>query len=153
MGFWSSTRKVLGHAVDLRADRWLDYEGLKRSTVYILSQTKKLFTPETAHKSESFEEAVDRLDLSPQALSEQSDRYNYIAIFFLITTAALLAYALLTVLLGNWLGAGITFALSLYSLSLAFRFHFWHFQISQRKLGCSVRDWARCIPLIKQFCH
>ena len=110
MGFWNATGKALGHIVDLRVDRWIDYEGLKRSTVYIFSQTKKLFTPETTNKSESFEEAVDRLDLTPRALSEQSDRYNYIAIFFLIITAALLAYALLTALLGNW---GVAYAIGL----------------------------------------
>lgn len=150
MGFWKKTGRVLGHAVDCRVDRWMDLKELKRTTLYFWNQGKRLFKPSSTTQPETFEEAVKRLQLNAESLQQQKKRYQYLCIFFLVMAAALLIYMSIIAKLGNLKGATICFALALYALSHAFRFHFWCFQITQKKLGCKGREWlAHTIPFIK----
>jgi intracellular multiplication protein IcmV len=144
MGLWRATKKTLGHAVDLRFDRWLDLASLGATTRYIWQQVKYLFVskPLVEHP-ETFEEAIDRLELSPEALSQQSQAFKFLALFFLSAALALLCYAFFVLYLGNWMGAIISFSLAIYAGSLAFRFHFWYFQITEKKLGCNIREWIK----------
>lgn len=150
MGFWKGTKKVIGHVVDVRVDRWIDFETFKESTLYFSSQLKNLFTIKKAENPESFENAVDRMALSPEVLAKQSQRFLKLCLFFLLMTAALIIYAIVLLNIKNWMGGIICLSLSLYALSLAFRFHFWHFQISQKKLGCNIREWCRVMSPIKR---
>lgn len=143
MGFWKTTKKTVGHVVDLRFDRWLDLASLGNTATYVWKQVKYLFSAKTLERPETFEEAVTRLDLAPEALAQQSQAFKFLAVFFLSSGIALLIYAIFTLLIGNWMGACISFALALYAASLAFRFHFWYFQITQKKLGCNIREWIK----------
>ena len=145
MGLWKGTKKVVGHMVDVRVDRWIDLTSLQNSTRYFWDRTKSLFSIQTAEHPESFEEAVDRMGLSPETVTKQSERFLRLSLFFVLMTTALLIYTIILYHLKNWTGMGICTSLSLYALSLAFRFHFWHFQISQKKLGCHVWEWCRLI--------
>ncbi len=147
MGFWSRTKKIVGHAVDLRFDRWADLEGIKRTSVYLWRQAKYLFTPQKSQYTETFEAATERLALSDQELSEQALRYRSLFILFLIITSLLILYASIIAICGNWMGGIISVALSTYSLALAFQFHFWHFQITHKKLGCSIQEWYQSLRL------
>ena len=150
MGFWRKTGKVLGHAVDIRVDRWLSFEELKKSSSYFWRHTKQLFKTSPPGQPETFEEAVSRLNLTPKELRLQKKRYQYLLYLFLSMAAALLIYTVIIANLGNLKGAAITLALAIYALSNAFRFHFWCFQISQKKLGCKGKEWLRyTIPFIK----
>ena len=145
MGLWKGTKKVVGHVVDVRVDRWVDFTSLQNSTCYFWERAKSLFSIKTAEHPESFEEAIDRMALSPETIVKQSERFLRLALFFVLMTMALVIYAIVLYRLKNWTGMGICLSLSLYALSLAFRFHFWHFQISQKKLGCDVWEWCRLI--------
>lgn len=150
MGLWKGVKKVIGHMVDVRVDRWVDFTSVKNSTYYYWKQSKKLFTIQQIEHGESFEEAIDRMALSPEALTAQSQNFLRLSFFFLLMTIALVIYAIILYHLNNWVGAIITFSLSLYALSLAFRFHFWHVQISTRKLGFNLWQYARLILPIKR---
>lgn len=150
MGFWKGTKKVVGHMVDVRVDRWIDFVTLKTSTLYFSAQLKNLFTIKKAENPESFEDAVDRMALSPEDLAKQSQRFLKLSLFFLLMTAALIVYAVALFKLKNGVGGVICLSLSLYALSLAFRFHFWHFQISQKKLGCGIWEWCKVMSPIKR---
>ncbi len=143
MGFWRKTGKVLGHAVDFRVDRWLDWEGLRKSSLYFWYHGKRLFKPKPPADPESFEEAVERLNLTSEALTTQKKRYQYLSFLFLAMAIAIFVYATFITTLGNWRGAILSFALAVYALSQAFRFHFWYFQITQKKLGCAPSEWLR----------
>lgn len=145
MGLWKKTTSLLGHVVDFRVDRWVDLSYLKKSSAYYVEESKRLFTAQQPQQEEEFEEAVLRLALSPEDLSQQSKRYAYMAVLFIAIGALIFSYALLLVFLKNWMGSIICFALTLYALTLAFRSHFWHFQMSQKKLGCSVSEWFKSL--------
>lgn len=149
MGLWKGTKKTVGHMIDLRVEQWVDFSTFKNMNLFLWDHLKTLFTIKKTQHPENFEEAVDRLALSKEALTKQSKRYLKLSLFFLLMTAALIIYALVLYKWHNWMGTIICFSLSLYALSLAFRFHFWHFQISQEKLGCSVWEWYHVMSSIK----
>jgi intracellular multiplication protein IcmV len=152
MKLWKKTTKVLGFVVNFRVDQWLDLPGIKNTTRYFWQQGKDLCKIPQPQRSESFEEAVVRLGLTPELLNLQKKRYFSLFLFFIVFAVGLLAYTAFLVIAGNKMGALVSFSLILYTLSLAFRHHFWYFQISRKKLGCGIQEWldSRIVPLEKE---
>jgi len=141
MSLWQKTAKAVGVVVNLQIDQWLDLQGLKKTTRYFFQQGKQLFKVQQAQYAESFEEAVHRLELTPELLNLQKKRYLSLSLFFLVIVLALFGYTIFLIMAGNKMGALTTLALAFYAGSMVFRFHFWYFQISQKKLGCAMREW------------
>ncbi len=150
MGFWKTTRKIVGHVIDIRVDRWVDFEYHKKTLRYLRDEWKRLFSHQKPTRSEEFDEAVQRLSLTPDDLATQTQRFRYLAWLFIVLSLALLAYACVIGSNGNWTGTIISVSIAFYALTLAFRFHFWYFQMSQRKLGCTVQEWMRSLSPIKR---
>src|SRR5476651_459176 len=107
MGLWKGTKKVVGHVVDVRVDRWIDFTSLLSSTCYFWEITKSLFSIKTSEHPESFEEAIDRMALSPDTVAKQSERFLRLSLFFVLMTMALVIYAIVLYRLKNWAGMGI----------------------------------------------
>jgi len=143
MGFWRGVTKTVGYVVDLRFDRWIGIKSLKNTAGYFTQQTKILFKIQKAHTNESFEEAVDRLGLTSEDLQQRSQQYSALVYLFLLFSTLILLYGIYIYRQGNWMGGLMCFSLILYSLSCAFRFHFWNFQIKHQKLGCTFMDWLK----------
>lgn len=140
MGFWSGTKKVTGHLVSVRADKWISYPYLKSTLLHMGFILKSLVKPEHARIEESFEEALVRLNLSPEDLACKAKELNRWRVLFLGLAVGLLGYAVYTVTQHNWMGTLMTFTLMLYALSQSFRFHFWHYQLQQQRLGCTLKE-------------
>lgn len=147
MGILRKIGNGLGHIFDFRVDRWLNLKLIKDNTTYYLQETKRLFSVEQPEHLDEFDDAVNRLDLSPEFISNQAKRYLYLAAFFLVCSGLLLSYGVFLILQSNLMGSLICFALTFYALTCAFRFHFWYFQIKQRKLGCSIQEWIKSFHL------
>jgi intracellular multiplication protein IcmV len=143
MGLWRKVKNGLGYIVDFRVDKWLDVELLKKQTNYYLQTTKQLFKIQKPTQAESFVEAAKRLNLSPEALEEQAQRYWFYAIIYLISAIGIFFYAAIIVCLGNWMGFSICSALLIFALTQSYRYHFWYFQIKQQKLGCDFQEWLQ----------
>lgn len=143
MGFWRGIGKVAGQIVDIRADRWMGLKSLKNNAFFFLDQAKQLFHMQEATRSETFEEAVERLELTPEMLQLQSKRFTVLTVLFLGAAFLVGLYSIFLLFHNNWMGAFISLSLMIYALSCAFRFHFWRFQIQQKKLGCTVREWFK----------
>lgn len=141
MGLLKKIKSGLGHIFDFRVDRWVDLRYLKKSSDYYLQETKRLFTLQKAEHDENFAEAAERLTLSEKELDEQAKRYAYMAVLFLGIGLLFLIYGTLLVIWKNWMGSIISFSMTLYAFALAFRAHFWFFQISQKRLGCTASEW------------
>lgn len=142
MGVLKSTGKILGVFINVRVDQWIGLSDHIQNTKYIASQAKNLFSPEEASRTESFEDAMVRLNITEEQL-ESSDKYFTFLIRLYIFMALLItAYSLYQMLIvKSALSTIMTFSLVLYALANSFRYHFWRFQIRSRKLGCSFRDW------------
>lgn len=140
MGIWNGTKKVTGHLVNARVDKWIAYRYLKDTLHYIFFILKSLTKPEQAHIEESFQEAIERLNLSQKDLEHRAKQLKIWRLLFLGISFGLLLYAFYTFKLHNWMGTGMTLALMLYAGYQAFRFHFWHYQLQQQRFGCTLRE-------------
>ena len=141
MGFWKTSKKVAGHIVDVRVDKWIGLDSIKQTTRGIYGSAKELVTPEQAARTETFEQALERLNLTEADLAKQKIQFTRLFYFFVVLAFTVFGYGIYIALQGNLLGFLIAFALTAYALSQAFRYHFWVFQITKRKLGCSIKDW------------
>jgi intracellular multiplication protein IcmV len=140
MGFWRNTRKVSGHFFSYRVDKWISYQYLKSTLMHMIFIVKSLPKAERARTKESFEEAILRLELSPQDLARKAKQLHQWRMLFLGLAVGLLGYALYTFSQDNGMGTLMALALMLYAVSQSFRFHFWHYQLKNKRLGCTLRE-------------
>lgn len=145
MGLFSGFKKIASHIVDIRVDRWVNFKDNKDTAIYLVNLARQLLKPAPPSKLDDFERVVEEQALTETTLQEKSEKYKALAMLFVFVAVLLLLYTIVLICLGNFMGTCISAALVIYALSQAFRFHFWHFQISQRKLGCSLSEWCRFV--------
>lgn len=143
MGFLSGTKKVSGYIFNFRVSQWIDYDNLKGNANYLIELFKSLYRIKPVEYVENFEDAVERLDMTPLDIAEQIKRYSLLTYMYLLLAATFCLYSIYVGITGNFMGACMSAALSLYAVSLAFRYHFWCFQLKRQKLGCTVQEWLQ----------
>lgn len=146
---FKTTKKVTGQLVNYRIEQWIDYENLKGTFLYIVqkannlfSDAKKVHQQDRVENPDSFDQVKERFQLSDQDLEIQATKYLHFTLFFLLMSFVIFCYFLYLILkMHNLLGACMTFALLLFGLSQAFRYHFWRFQIKSKMMNCGLKDW------------
>ncbi len=102
----------------------------------------KCFYATTSQYVETFEEALQRLNITEQELEQRRKEFTRLMITYILIAIAVFAYGVYVVSMHkNIAGFIMCFAITIYTLTHAFRYHFWIYQIKYRKLGCSLRDW------------
>lgn len=100
---------------------------------------KKKRTP----RVESFEEAKARLKLTEEALALRTKSFLQMAIIYSIFGVLLLAYTIYIIIAGStFLGVFLGLALTFSAFAMSYREHLWYFQMKQRRLGCTFKDWS-----------
>lgn len=122
---------------------WLDFERIKTFTLYLLTGIKNMFVPQPRTSGEDFSEAVKTLHLSPEDLEARKKGLYRLSLIMMTLALGLLGYGLYHLYYGAWRATLLSLVVFLIALVLAFRYHFWYFQIKQRKLGCTIREWFR----------
>jgi len=125
---------------------WIDYDRLKSFTTYLGTGIKKMFVPEpidVVDTSTSFKEMVTSLNLSEQDLADRARGLYRLSIIMGVIAGAMFVYAIWHMVFGNWKATIVSLVVSCLGLVLAFRYHFWYFQIKERKLGCTLREWYK----------
>lgn len=123
---------------------WLGYDQLKSATGGIWDIIKTLLVPAKSERTESFADAMKRLNLTNADLKEKMIIYRTYAYGFVIfagcsfVTGFYLLFHHKT--LSGWL---LGIAVTTLFLSQAFRYHFWYFQMKHRKLGCTLNEWRK----------
>ena len=141
MGLFRGIRKVAGKVVDVRVDKWMSFNTLKENTGKTTDMVKGVFTPEKATRKETFSQAMARLRLTEKDLAEREKEFMHLFLFFLGLGLCVIAYAVYMAIVGKFMIAFIAICIALYTFSQAFRFHFWLFQLKNRKLGCTLKEW------------
>lgn len=123
---------------------WLGYDSLKTQHQALKSTFKDVFTVEKPAHEETFDDAMRRLGLTPDETKARMISYRRYAYFFLLTAFLIFFYAFhllfrLKSFVPWLLGLGVSAIL----FSQAFKYHFWAFQIAQRKLGLTFNDWKK----------
>jgi hypothetical protein len=151
MGILSKTGNFLGHIFNVRVDKWVGVTFLKNTAGVFLSAGKELLKVQKSKNPEDFDEAVERLSLTKEELKNQSYRYKLFAFIFLSLALLVLMYSLYLFTHQNKSGSIMSLAISLYVLTQAFRYHFWHFQIERNQLGSSMKEWAQYLFSINKL--
>ena len=118
------------------------FSSLTRNAEEIATAAKKILVPtQKPEKTESFEQALARLNLTQADLKEKQKNFLRLAFTFAAVAGVILTYAVYLLFFGSFNAFMLAFIVSLIALSFAFRFHFWWFQVKKRKLGCSIKEW------------
>ena len=137
----SRTGSVFSRIINIRS--WSDWERTKTLSSYLAGSIVKVFVPQKATKSESFEAAIKRLNLTEKDLLVRRRNLLRTSILMLVIAFLLLVYSGYHFFNGHIMGGLLTIVVMLVALVLAFRYHFWYFQIKERKLGCSFNEWFK----------
>lgn len=139
MGFFGGIKKVVKPFVDV--PKWVGYEQLKGVTGWVKGLFKRTFVIRKQNYNETFEQAMVRLKLTEQDLAKRTHEFTWLVRFWLALFFLVILYAAYMAGIASWAGLIISISVSLLTLSQAFRYHFWLFQIRHRKLGCTLREW------------
>ena len=141
MGLWKSTKNIASKIFDVRVDKWMSLSYVKDisgRTQYIV---KDLIVPKKSTRIESFEEALIRLKLTEADITQRTIEFTRLVYLFLSLALIIISYAIYMIFKGSPVVGLIALCIALYTLSQAFHFHFWLFQMKNRKLGCTLSEW------------
>lgn len=141
MGLWKSTKNITSKIFDIRVDKWMSLSYLKEVTGRTGYLVKNLVTPKKATRKETFEQALERLNITEADLVQRQKEFTRLLYLFLTLASLIIGYAIYMIIKGYAIVSLIAFCISLYTLSQAFHFHFWLFQMKNRKLGCTLKEW------------
>lgn len=122
---------------------WIDWNRMKSLTLSLTHGAFKLFVPQKAVSTESFEEAIARLKITEVDLMLKKNSLYRLTGVMLVSAFCILLYAGYSVFYGSIKAMLVSLVLMMVALVLAFRYHFWCFQIKKRKLGCSFEEWFK----------
>ncbi|MDB6096365.1 MAG: icmV [Francisellaceae bacterium] len=141
MGFWRGAAKVAGTFVNLRVDKWIGLEQLLYTFKKTYQAGRKLLQIEQVEKEETYDEAYQRLNLSDLEINHRKKQFFNLMIFYICLFFMIFSYGVFMAVKGSFLSFLLSFSLSIFALVRAFFYHFWLFQINQKKLGCSLQEW------------
>lgn len=124
--------------------QWSDYDRLKAFTLFLGDGIKKMVVPrktDIKDTGETFSEALAEMHLSEDDLLARKKGLYRLSILMCTIFLLVFSYAIYHLVYSNYKAAIVSLVISMISLVLAFRYHFWYFQIKERKLGCSVQEW------------
>ena len=137
----SRTIQLFGRIFNVRS--WLDFDRMKSFTGYLGTGFKKMFVPQEPEAKESFEEALVRQNINEKDLKSKQSALYRLSLLMCGTAVIIFAYGIYHLFYGGYKATIISLSVALIALALAFRYHFWYFQIRERKLGCTLKEWYR----------
>lgn len=140
MGFFSRTKKIVKPLVDVPT--WISYRQMADTSKGMFTFVKNLLVPNPKPATEeTFEQAIQRLNLTEADLAARAKRFKQLTIFWIVIFFTIFFYSIYLAWQGSLPGFIASIGLSVFTLVQCFRNHFWLFQIKQRKLGCSLSEW------------
>lgn len=143
------TRKLFKTVAHFNPRAWADYDRMRETSQSLWQRIRRLFVPQKARYSTSFEEKTNQLQLTEIDLKKRMQGLLFLSILMLLLAGAFFSYCLYQLWLGHYLAVMVSAMVTLLTLALAFRYHFWYFQIKQRKLGCTIREWFNGLRGVK----
>lgn len=141
MGLWSGAKSVVTKGLSIRVDKWMSLDHIEETFDRTKLVVQDLFKPQKSTRKESFEQAVDRLALTEEDIEQRKREFTKLTIAFIVIAILILGYGGVMLYKGKaWITLIAAF-LSIYAFSQAFRFHFWLFQLKNKKLGCTFSEW------------
>jgi len=124
---------------------WMGTQQLKNQTKALNDVAQSLITPASPKYNESFDQALVRLKLTEDDLAHRTHEFKRLIAVFSFITFCLLLYFLYLLVERSWLASAGCFGIMLVMIGQIFRYHFWLYQIRERKLGCTFREWLHSL--------
>lgn len=139
MSFFGGLKKITKSFFNV--PKWIGYRQLVETTRWVYDLTKKNFIPEEKTTEESFTNALLRLKLTEADLLQRLAEFKRLMWVWVTLFVLCFAYCIHLLSEGSLRGFFPCLGLLLVILTQVFRYHFWIFQIKNRRLGCTFRDW------------
>ena len=137
------SKRVIGKILNLRS--WTDWDRMKAFTLYLLNGVQQFFIPRTTVDTESFEDAKKRLNLTDEDILVREKGLLRVSVLMVFFAFLLFVYAIYHFIYLQFLGGMLSLVVMFVALVMSFRYHFWYFQMKEKKLGCSIHEWLRYI--------
>jgi intracellular multiplication protein IcmV len=123
---------------------WMGWKQISQTGQGIKGLATSIFSRPESKRVETFEEAIARLGLDEETIQRRSRGFLKSALIYLLFALGIFAYTVFLMITTSYILAILfSLVLSLFILTLAFRQHFWYFQMKVRRLGCSFEDWVK----------
>lgn len=139
MGIFRGIKRFIAPITDYKTGT--DLEQHKKTVSSLHSMISRFFVVDQGRHTEDFESAMRRLNLSDADIKQRQSDLLRLSIMMLIITVGVFIYFCYHLGAGHLLGAMVSLVLTVLCSVLSFRHHFWYFQIKQRKLGCTFKEW------------
>lgn len=135
-------RRRVGKAKDTLSD-WMGVWMLVGVFKLIRDIVTSIFFPWKKEKgeAETYEEAVARMKLSDDDLEERKRMFVTQVWLYLGAGIGVIAYGVWLAFQGYIIEMLLAFLVAGLSFAYAFRSHFWLFQMKQKKLGCTWKEY------------
>lgn len=120
---------------------WVDWDRTKTAAGYLKHSINIFFFIQPKEKAEPFDEAMVRFNLTEDELLNQKKGLYRLSLIMVGVAFLLFLYAISQFVYGSWMSIVLSFVLVSLALVFAFRYHFWYFQIEQRRLGFTLSEW------------
>jgi intracellular multiplication protein IcmV len=132
-------RGVMGTFFDV--PRWVNVRQYVDTNKTIYAKVKDTFRIAEAQREETFEQAMQRLNVTEADLKERVKHNQRTLTILLVFIVFLCIYGFYLISQGVFAGTMLLLAVIFLTVVRAFQYSFWNFQIKSRKLGCSFQDW------------
>lgn len=139
----SAVKKYFRSIFNLRA--WSDWNRVEQTYNYFLTVFRKLFVIRAVDPSQikSFDQTMEELGLTDETLEAKKKGLRRLYFTMLVLAGFFYVYGMYELLYGGFLSFILSVVFMFVALAMAFRYHFWCFQIKQRKLGCRFSEWFK----------
>jgi intracellular multiplication protein IcmV len=140
----SRTLNVITSVFNVR--QWSDYDRMKTFSQYLGQMIRHTLIPnkvEIKKSEEYFLEKVAAMNLTEADLEARKKRFYILSILMCVIALGVFGYSIYHMVHGNLKAVVVSVVVTMIALVLAFRYHYWYFQIKIRKLGCTFGEWFR----------
>ena len=125
--------------------RWIAVDQIYTFGKMVRRSSKGLFDVPEAKHHETFDEAVQRLNLTEEDIARKTKQFFFMACVYAFFAGCALLYAVYLLASGYFSSMLLSLVLTMFIGSNALREHFWYMQMQKRKLGCNLQDWIHFI--------
>ncbi len=121
----------------------MGYGRLRKEAQGIKTLASGLSSAQKAAREETFQEALSRLNLTEQDIESREREFKRLVVVFAALGIGVLMYFIYAVTQKALIASLGSLGIFFFVLGQLFRYHFWLFQIRQRRLGCTFKEWFR----------
>jgi intracellular multiplication protein IcmV len=123
---------------------WLGSKEIMAYNRIIIGSIKGLFSPAKPQRVETFEAAMQRLKLTEADIQQTARQYFlFVMLFVILSMTAFIVSFYYLFHHGTFAGWLLAMSVAILFASQAFRYDFWRFQMTQRRLGCTFKEWRQ----------